>query len=154
MDFTRADGPQHVRALERAHRVRSSRAIVKRRVQRVCALERANQVRSARATVKRRIASGDLTAGEVILSHRWEIEGMAIGEVLLSQAKWGSGRCREFLRAVMLRENKLIGSMTERQRTAVAALLAAHARSVTRQDLDRVRAMIAGDPTLRLKPRA
>ena len=127
MDFTPGDGPQHVRALEHVHRVRSSRA-----------------------TVKRRIASGDLNAGEVILSDRWEIERMSIGEILLCQPKWGSGRSHEFLQDVMMRENKLIGSMTERQRTAVAALLAAQARSVTRQHLDRVQAMIAErDPTLR-----
>ena len=150
MDFTPGDGPQHGRALEHAQRARSSRATLKRRVQRVCALERANHVRSARAMVKRRIACGDLTAGEVILSDRWEIERMSIGEILLSQPKWGSGRSDEFLQDVMMGENKLIGSMTERQRTAVAALLAAQARSVTRQHLERVQVMIAErDPTLR-----
>jgi hypothetical protein len=106
------------------------------RTERVRALERANQVRSARAIMKRRIASGELTAAEVILTHRWEIDGMSIGEILLSQARWGSKRCREFLDGVAMRENKLIGSMTERQRTAVAALLIAGALS--RQDLDRV----------------
>jgi hypothetical protein len=154
MDFTPGDGPQHVRALEHAHRVRSSRAIVKRRAQRVGALERANQVRIARATIKRRIATGDLTAGEVILSHRQEIDRMSIYEILLSQARWGSGRCHEFLRGVMIRENKLIGSMTERQRTAVAAaLLSAQPRCHTRQDLDRVRAMVAErEPSLKPSP--
>jgi hypothetical protein len=100
--------------------------------------------------VKRRIASGHLTAAEVILSSWWEIEGMSIGTILLSQPKWGRRRAHEFLQDVMMRENKLIGSMTERQRTAVAALLATQARSVTREHLDRVQAMIAErDPTLR-----
>lgn len=150
MYFTPADGPQHVRALEHARSVRSSRATVKRRVQRVGALERANHVRSARATAKRQIASGDLTAAEVILTNRWELERMSIGTILLSQPKWGRRRAHEFLQDVMLRENKPIGSMTERQRIAVAALLVTQARSVTRQNLDRVQAMIAErDPTLR-----
>ena len=115
MDFTSPDGP---------------------RTQRVRALERANQVRTARAIVKRRIASGDVTAAEVILTHSWEIDGMSIGEILRSQDRWGSKRCREFLYGVAMRENKLIDSMTERQRTAVAALLIAGA--LTRRDLDRV----------------
>jgi hypothetical protein len=99
------------------------------RPQRVRALERANHVRSARAKVKRRIASGDLTAAEVILSHRWEIDTMPITEILSSQRQWGSGRSHQFLLGATMRENKQIGSMTERQRIAMAALLTAQSRS-------------------------
>ena len=95
----------------------------------VRALERANQVRAARATVKRRIASGELAAAEVILSHRWEIERMPIAEILISQPQWGSSRCHAFLLGLTMPENKMIGSLTERQRTAVAALLTARSRS-------------------------
>jgi hypothetical protein len=97
------------------------------RPQHVRALERANQVRRARALIKRRIATGDLTAAEVILSHRWELESMRIGEVLLSQRRWGRTRCERFLVSVTMHANKSIGSMTERQRIAVAALLTASA---------------------------
>jgi hypothetical protein len=97
------DGPQHVRALVRA-----------------------NHVRCARALIKRRIARGDVTAAEVILSHRWELESMRLAEVLLSQRQWGSKRCDGFLLALTMHENKSIGSMTERQRMAVAALLTAN----------------------------
>ena len=97
--------------------------------QHVRALKRANQVRAARATVKRRIASGELTAAEVVLSHRWEIERMPIDEILISQPQWGSSRCRAFLLGLTMPENKMIGSLTARQRTAVAALLTALLRS-------------------------
>ncbi len=100
MESTPGDGPQPVRALERA-----------------------NRVRSARALVKRRIASGDLTAAQVVLNHRWEIERMPIAEVLISQRQWGSGRCHKFLLGLTMDESKTIGSMTERQRRAVAAQL-------------------------------
>jgi hypothetical protein len=106
MDPTPSSGPQHVRALERA-----------------------NQVRRARALVKRRIASGQLAAAEVVLSHRWEIEGMPVAEILLSQRQWGRKRCDEFLLAVTMGENKSIGSMTTRQRIAVAAMLTANTRA-------------------------
>jgi hypothetical protein len=95
-------------------------------LQHVRALKRANEVRQARARIKRRIASGDLTAAEVILSHPWEVESMRIAEVLLSQRHWGSRRCDEFLMRMSMHENKSIGSMTERQRIAVAALLTAN----------------------------
>lgn len=93
------------------------------------ALQHANHVRSARALLKRRIASGDVTAAEVILSHRWEIDTMTIAEVLISQRQWGSGRCHEFLLGITMHENKTIGAMTERQRMMVAARLATRARA-------------------------
>jgi hypothetical protein len=72
-----------------------------------------------------------MTAAEVILSRRWEIEKMPVVELLISQRQWGIGRCHAFLLGVTMPENKLIGSMTERQRTAVAALLTAQSRSTT-----------------------
>ncbi len=91
--------------------------------QKLRALERANRVRSARAQLKRRIAADDLTAAEVILSSRWEFDGMTIGELLLSQRHWGEVRSRGFLARLGLGEGKTIGSMTARQRIASAALL-------------------------------
>jgi hypothetical protein len=105
MDPAPSSGPQHARALERA-----------------------NHVRQARALVKRRIASGQLAAAEVVLSHRWEIEGMPVAEVLLSQRHWGRKRCDDFLLAATIGESKSIGSMTTRQRIAVAAMLTAKTR--------------------------
>src|SRR5215210_7591521 len=102
MDSRPRKGPHHVRALARA-----------------------NQVRHARALTKQRIASGELTAAEAILSHRWELDSMLLAELLLSQRRWGRRRCEEFLVSVTIGENKSIGSMTDRQRLAVAALLSA-----------------------------
>ncbi len=91
--------------------------------QRLRALERANRVRSARSGIKAQIAAGKLTAAQVILSARWEIERMPIAEVLGSQPQWGAIRSRGFLAGVHMAENKTIGSMTERQRLTVAAAL-------------------------------
>jgi hypothetical protein len=100
--------------------------------QHVRALARANQVRCARALVKQRVTSGELTAAEVILSHRWELDSMLLAELLLSQRRWGRRRCEDFLESVTIRENKSIGSMTERQRIAVAALLTAELPAASR----------------------
>jgi hypothetical protein len=91
--------------------------------QRLQALERANRVRTARARLKRQIAADEVTAAEVILSARWEIERMPIGEVLVSQPHWGRVRCRGFLARLAIAETKTIGSMTVRQRLAAAAVL-------------------------------
>jgi hypothetical protein len=97
---TMTPGPQHLRALQRA-----------------------NRVRLARADLKRRIAEGELSAAEVILSSPWEASSMAIGDVLMSQRRWGSTRCRKFLAMFQITEAKTVGSLTERQRAALAARL-------------------------------
>jgi hypothetical protein len=97
---TIAPGPQHLRALQRA-----------------------NEVRLARADLKRRVAEGELTASEVVLGSPWEAESMAIADLLMSQRRWGRTRSRRFLAQVPLSETKTIGSLTERQRMAVAAQL-------------------------------
>jgi hypothetical protein len=93
--------------------------------QRLEALARANRIRQVRAELKRGIADGNLGAAEVILLHQREVDGMAVADVLTSQRHWGEVRCRRFLMPMRLQENKTIGSMTERQRVAVAARLRA-----------------------------
>ena len=93
------------------------------RRQHLAALQRANRVRCARAQLKRRIADGELTAADAVLSHRWEIDRMPIGELLTSQRGWGQRRCQQFLTALAIDETKTLGSMTERQRLAAAARL-------------------------------
>jgi hypothetical protein len=87
------------------------------------ALERANAVRLARADLKRRVAEGDISAAEVILSSPWEAASMTVSDLLTSQKRWGSTRCRKFLQCVLIPENKTIGSMTQRQRLALAEML-------------------------------
>jgi hypothetical protein len=41
----------------------------------------------------------------------------------MSQRRWGHTRCRKLLMQVPVSENKTVGSMTERQRRALAGLL-------------------------------
>jgi hypothetical protein len=101
---TTSPGPQHLRALQRA-----------------------NRVRLARAELKRKISEGELTAAEVILTSPWEADSMALGDVLMSQRRWGGTRCRKFLAMFRISETKTVGSLTERQRLALAAQLDAHA---------------------------
>jgi hypothetical protein len=97
--------------------------------QRVEALARANQVRQARAELKRRIAVGHVSAAEVVVVPRWEIEGMRVADVLMSQRQWGRVRCRKLLVAIGLDGRKPIGAMTERQRGVLAEAIAAETRA-------------------------
>ncbi len=94
------------------------------------ALERANQVRLARAELKRRVAAGEIGVAEVILDCPWEADSMAVADLLMSQRRWGQTRCRKFLAQIPMSEQKTVGSMTERQRHTLAAMLTT-GRSVT-----------------------
>ena len=87
------------------------------------ALERANRVRLARAELKRRIAAQRVGAHEVILDCPWEARSMAISDLLMSQKRWGRARCRRLLLSLNVPENKEIGTLTERQRKALASQL-------------------------------
>jgi hypothetical protein len=102
-------------------------AILPRQPQRLRALERANEIRLARAVLKRRIADGEISTAEVILSPPCAAMSWAIGDLLMSQRRWGTTRCRKFLLRNQINENKTIGALTERQRRLLAAQLSARA---------------------------
>ncbi len=91
--------------------------------QRLRALEQANAIRLARAELKRRIASGEVSAAEVILRCPVEAHKWTLAELLASQRRWGSTRCRKFLERNNLSEIKSIGSLTDRQRNLLAGEL-------------------------------
>jgi len=92
------------------------------------ALKRANQVRLARAELKRRVAVEEVVVADVILHCPWEAHSMAVADLLMSQRRWGQTRCRRFLAQVPMSEKKTVGSMTERQRQTLAAMLASAER--------------------------
>ena len=48
---------------------------------------------------------------------------MAVADLLMSQRRWGQTRCRKFLAQIPMSEKKTIGSMTDRQRRTLAAML-------------------------------
>ena len=87
------------------------------------ALQRANKVRLARAELKRQISTREITVGDVVLSTPWEAASMTVADLLMSQKRWGRTRCKKFLSAIPLSETKTVGSLTERQRHAVAQAL-------------------------------
>src|SRR2546430_17388338 len=93
------------------------------RPQNMRALARANQVRLARAELKRRVAAGKVDAGEVIVHCPWEAHSMAGAELLIRQRRWGQTRCHKLLARLPMSEKKTVGSMTDRQRRALAAML-------------------------------
>ena len=103
------------------------------------ALEYANRVRLARARLKRKIAVGELSAAEVILSCPWQAHTMKISDLLMSQKRWGRTRCRRLLIAHSVPENKEVGTLTERQRLALSAVLAAKNGQIERERAEQAR---------------
>ena len=88
------------------------------------ALEYANRVRLARARMKRRIAAGELPVQDVVLSCPWQAHSMSISDLLMSQKRWGRTRSRRLLVSLSVPENKQVGTLTDRQRQALADGLA------------------------------
>jgi hypothetical protein len=87
------------------------------------ALAQANRVRLARAELKRQVAEGETSVADVVLSRPWEAESMTISDLLMSQHRWGRTRCRRFLASIPMSETKTVGTMTDRQRRALAGML-------------------------------
>ena len=75
--------------------------------------------------MKRRIAAGELSVTEVVLNCPWQAHSMSISDLLMSQKRWGRTRCRRLLVSLGVPENKQVGTLTERQRLALAAVLTA-----------------------------
>lgn len=93
------------------------------------ALARANRVRLARAELKRQIAGEEISASQVILDCPWEAASMSISDLLMCQRRWGRARCRRLLVSLGVPENKQIGTLTQRQRGALATVLGADGRN-------------------------
>ena len=52
-----------------------------------------------------------------------DTDTMTVAELLVSQRGWGPTRSAKMLRSVSLSEKKTLGSLTERQRVMLAAVL-------------------------------
>src|SRR3954470_5978123 len=100
------------------------------------ALEQANRVRLARAELKRQVLNQAITVVDVVLDCPWEAESMALSDLLMSQRRWGRARCRRVLLSLGLPENKQIGTLTDRQRHALAAVLVERGNSRPHVDHD------------------
>jgi hypothetical protein len=93
--------------------------------QRLQALARANEVRLARAGLKRRIAQGQISAADVIIACPEAASSWSVGELLMTQRRWGVMKCRKFLARNQISEIKTIGKLTDRQRRLLAEQLKA-----------------------------
>lgn len=92
--------------------------------QRMHALDRANEIRLARAALKRRIYAGEITTARVLLERPPEAETWPVADLIMAQRRWGRSRTLKLLsRAGHIAEMKPAGTLTQRQRRQLAAML-------------------------------
>lgn len=91
--------------------------------ERLRALRKANEVRAVRARLKRQIAIGEVTIAQLLLDPPAEALTWRLGDVLMSQPRWGKTKCRRFLAITLINEHKPIGRLTVRQRNLLIAKL-------------------------------
>jgi hypothetical protein len=91
--------------------------------QQMRALQRANEVRSARTRLRKEVKAGEIAVADLVADPPEVIHGMEIFELLTAQRRWGRVKALRLLAIIQLRENKMIGEMTERQRRFLVHLL-------------------------------
>lgn len=94
------------------------------------AIQRANGVRMDRAGLKRRIKAREVKAADVLRDPPAYVGNMPVSELLMAVPRVKDSRARKILGAaeyldppVYIGELRAIGSLTERERTALAALI-------------------------------
>lgn len=93
--------------------------------QHLAALHRANEVRLARAQLKRDVAAGEVSIPYILAEVPSYAEGMPVDDLIMAQRRWGRTRTRKVLSSLALAEGKHLGTLTERQRRALAEVLGA-----------------------------
>jgi hypothetical protein len=83
----------------------------------------ANETRFQRAALKRAVASGEVTAGEVLADPPPHAHGMRVYDLLLAQPRWGEVKTLKLLRVHGVSPAKQLGGLTVRQRVGLGAAL-------------------------------
>lgn len=88
------------------------------------ALAKGDRIRLERAAVRQEIASGSTTVARVLEDVPECMENATLGYLFRGMHRWGLTRCNHWLSKVPLglnsvNSNKIIGTLTERQRTLI-----------------------------------
>lgn len=91
--------------------------------QRMDALERANRIRTGRARLKKDVKAGRKSVLDVLATPAEVTETMKVFELLLAMPKVGRVKADKILRRAGVSPSKTVGGITDRQRRELAALL-------------------------------
>src|SRR4051795_9470135 len=92
-------------------------------VQRMDALQRANKIRTSRAQLKRDLKSGRVSINDVLLSPPDWVETAKVFDMMLAVPKYGRVKVNKVLQSCRISPSKTIGGLSERQRSELITLL-------------------------------
>lgn len=98
--------------------------------QRLDALERANRIRTYRAELKRKLKTGRVSIGAVLVAGATDerLVTAKVMDVLLATPKIGRVKADKLLRSVRVSPSKTLGGLSNRQRLELLELLGLHPR--------------------------
>jgi hypothetical protein len=92
-------------------------------VQRMEALQRANRIRSQRAQLKRDLKAGRQSIGELLLNPPEWLQTAKVFDLLLAVPKYGRVKVNKILSQCRISPSKTLGGLSERQRNELVALM-------------------------------
>src|SRR6187401_1818308 len=92
-------------------------------VQRMEALERANRIRTQRAQLKRDLKAGRASIHDLLLEPPEYLETAKVFDMLLAVPKYGRVKANKVLQQCRISPSKTIGGLSERQRSELVSLL-------------------------------
>ena len=87
------------------------------------ALERANRIRTARAQLKRDLKAGKVSIHQLLLDPPSYLETAKVFDMLLAVPKYGRVKANKVLVQCRISPSKTIGGLSERQRTELVSML-------------------------------
>jgi len=87
--------------------------------QRLAALDRANQVRSSRAVVRRQLERGELHIADVLMRPPSCVRGYPVGKLLAHPPGMGAVKLRKALAALHLTPSLPVATLSARRRMAI-----------------------------------
>jgi hypothetical protein len=87
------------------------------------ALERANRIRTARAQLKRDLKAGKVSIHQLLLQPPAYLETAKVFDMLLAVPKYGRVKANKVLVQCRISPSKTIGGLSERQRTELVSML-------------------------------
>ena len=87
------------------------------------ALERANKIRTARAQLKRDLKAGKVSIHKLLLDPPSYLETAKVFDMLLAVPKYGRVKVNKVLVQCRISPSKTIGGLSQRQRTELVSML-------------------------------
>jgi hypothetical protein len=87
------------------------------------ALERANKIRTARAQLKRDLKAGKVSIHKLLMEPPAYLETAKVFDMLLAVPKYGRVKANKVLVQCRISPSKTIGGLSERQRTELVSML-------------------------------